>query len=681
MNKIISLILFLFSIIAFSQTPNNSNKQQKILTLIDSARYYVWSSPELSLQFSEKAEKQAKNIEFIEGMVFSIGIQSSAYYMQGFSDKALKKGIEAIKIAEKHNHTKGLASIANTIGLIYQDMGEYEKSIEYFNTCIKYAKINKKEFDTPINNKANSYYYLKDYKKSIQLHTEALKYRQERNDTSGIADCENDIGIIYTKLKEFEKAEKYIRSCYSTKEAIHDTEGVAFSAGDMADLYIVWDKPEKSIKYIDRTFEMAKAMNSPKYKEMCYSLYAKAYHKMGDNAKAYQYQLLFSNLRDSLRSNESIKQIANMQTKYETEKKEQALELKSFQLKNEKLVSKKATLQLYYALIGLFLVVILIIIILKSYRQKQKANKLLKEQKDEITEKNEELNQQNEEITAQRDQIEHQKEIVEEIHHEVEQSIDYATRLQGAILPETKILEKYLSDFFVLFKPKDKVSGDFYWWAHVENHTIITAADSTGHGVPGAFMSMLGASFLREIVQKEYITHTGVILRKLRKEIIKALKQKGEVGEQKDGMDMAIISIDHETNICQFSGANNPLYIINPNRKEWPQEAISFGEGLSGAEIKPNKMPIAIYEKMDNFTTHEIQLEKGDQLYMFSDGYADQFGGPKGKKFKYKAFKRLLLENADKPMQEQKEILNQAFENWRGDLEQIDDVVVVGIKI
>ncbi len=321
--------------------------------------------------------------------------------------------------------------------------------------------------------------------------------------------------------------------------------------------------------------------------------------------------------------------------------------------------------------------------ILKSFianKQLSLANDEITVQKNQIEQKNTELNQLIEEVTTQRDEIEKQKEIVEEIHYEVEQSIDYATRLQSTILPEEKLLGKHLTDHFVLFKPKDKVSGDFYWWTHIENHTIITAADCTGHGVPGAFMSMLGGSFLREIIEKEYITNTGLILKKLRKEIIKSLKQKGEVGEQKDGMDMAIISINHETNIVQFSGANNPLYIITNDKRNLTGFKNLLGiEGFY--ETKPNKMPIAIYEKMDNFTTHEIQLEKGDQLYMFSDGFADQFGGPKGKKFKYKPFKKLLLENADKPMTKQKEILNYAFENWKGNIEQVDDVVVIGIKI
>ena len=700
MNKLYSLILFFISIIGFAQTSNYTVPQQEILQLIDSADKCNWKTPALSIKIAEGAESKSNKINFIRGIIFSLRAQSMAYYIQGFTDKALEKGIKAIEISEKNNVSIGIATISNTIGLIYQDIKNYEKSIEYFDKTIEYGKKENKEIDTPLNNKANTLFFLKRYDESIKLHKQAMKLRAERGDSSGVADCKNDIGIIYTELKQFDKAFEYINSCYQIKETIKDIEGIAFSASDMANLYISWDKPEKAIKYIDRALEMAEIMDSPKYKEMCYGLYAKTYNLLNDYKSAYKYQLLFSNLRDSLKTNESIKQIAEMQTKYDTDKKEQALQLKSIQFEKEKLESKKKTIQRNYTFVGLVLVVVLIIIVLRSYRQKQKANILLNEQKNEITEKNEELNQQNEEITAQRDEIEKQKEVVEEIHHEISQSIDYAERLQGAILPESKILDKYVSEHFVLFKPKDKVSGDFYWWANVENHTIITAADSTGHGVPGAFMSMLGSSFLREIVQKEYVTHTGVILRKLRKEIVKALKQTGESGTQKDGMDMAIISIDHETNIVQYSGANNPLYIItNYELKITNEESASSVKlydnsklriknqpvGRQGSkllyEVKPDKMPIAIYEKMDNFTTHEIQLQKGDQLYMFSDGYADQFGGPKNKKFKYKPFKKLLIENAHKPMLEQKEILNTAFENWKGNIEQIDDVVVLGVKL
>lgn len=191
-------------------------------------------------------------------------------------------------------------------------------------------------------------------------------------------------------------------------------------------------------------------------------------------------------------------------------------------------------------------------------------------------------------------------------------------------------------------------------------------------------MSMLGSSLLREIVQKEGVTDTAEILEKLRVEIIASLKQKGDVGEQKDGMDIALIAIDHVSNCVQFSGANNPLYIITNSELE---EMEPLDDLEKFYEIKPDKMPIAVYDKMDPFTSRKIQLEKGDQIYLFSDGFADQFGGAKGKKFKYKTFKHVLSENRTKSMSEQKAVLEQVFIDWKGMLEQVDDVVVLGIKL
>lgn len=295
----------------------------------------------------------------------------------------------------------------------------------------------------------------------------------------------------------------------------------------------------------------------------------------------------------------------------------------------------------------------------------------------EIREKNEELSQQNEEISAQRDEIEaqrdmvtQQKEDIEEIHSKVTDSINYAKRIQTSALPDLSPLKKSLSDIFVLFKPKDVVSGDFYWYAEVENQIVITVADCTGHGVPGAFMSMLGMSMLKEIVVKEYITQPDVILRKLRKEVIKALGQTGEYGESKDGMDMSLCSINTETKTLQWSGANNPCLIVKDGEL---------------TDIKPDKMPIAIYEKMDKFTLHEIKLNMGDLIYLIGDGYPDQFGGPKGKKFMSKRLKELLLEISSKPMKEQHEILEDKLFDWMNnhgeEYEQVDDITIMGIKI
>ena len=263
------------------------------------------------------------------------------------------------------------------------------------------------------------------------------------------------------------------------------------------------------------------------------------------------------------------------------------------------------------------------------------------------------------EIREQRDQIAEQKQAITD-------SIQYAKRIQTAVLPPGELIEKVLPEHFILFKPRDIVSGDFYWLKQIDKYVVFTAADCTGHGVPGAFMSMLGVALLNEIVRRKEITRANQILEELRNQIKAALRQSGKAGEAKDGMDMALCILDLEEMKLQFAGAYNPLYLIR-------------GDEL--IETKADKMPVAIYLKMDNFTTHKIQVQKGDCLYLFSDGYADQFGGEKGKKFKSKAFKALLLSIQDKSMEEQRLAIDEAFENWRGDLEQVDDVCVIGVRI
>jgi serine phosphatase RsbU (regulator of sigma subunit) len=298
----------------------------------------------------------------------------------------------------------------------------------------------------------------------------------------------------------------------------------------------------------------------------------------------------------------------------------------------------------------------------------------------------------------QRAEIEKQKNEITEIHKEVQDSINYAERIQKAVLPSRELINDAFSEHFILFKPKDVVSGDYYWAFKNDNFFVITVADCTGHGVPGAFMSMLGISFLNEIVKDTKILSASKILDELRQKIIFALKQKGIAGEQKDGMDMSLCVIDLDTNVLQWAGANNPLYIVSEyditimtektSYKVFEDDTLKVSQNKL-FEIKPDKMPVAYYAKMDSFFNNVIQLRKTDQLYMFSDGYADQFGGPKGKKYKYKPFKRLILESCKKTMEEQKQILENSIEQWKAHVdestkktfEQIDDICIIGIKL
>ncbi len=277
---------------------------------------------------------------------------------------------------------------------------------------------------------------------------------------------------------------------------------------------------------------------------------------------------------------------------------------------------------------------------------------------------------------------------------ELTDSIEYASRIQRALLPSEKILFETLPKHFILFKPRDIVSGDFYWMTQKENKIFICAADCTGHGVPGAFMSMLGISFLNEIVIKAGITQSNLILDELRDYVMESLKQTGEgEDETKDGMDLSLCVIEKEKRRIQFSGAYNPIYYVRPlTDKE--KKMVEKGEELDVpqgdlynnnyllTQIRGDKMPIGISAKNhEPFSLHELDMKSGYTLYMFSDGYVDQFGGPEGKKFMAKAFKRLLLEVQDYPMEEQGKILDDTLIEWQGELPQVDDIIVIGIKL
>ncbi len=277
------------------------------------------------------------------------------------------------------------------------------------------------------------------------------------------------------------------------------------------------------------------------------------------------------------------------------------------------------------------------------------------------------------ELMLQKIEIQSQKDTLEVKNREITDSINYAKNIQDALLPSEEEFKYHFKDSFVLFKPKDIVSGDFYWIYEKDNLIFYATADCTGHGVPGGFMTMLGLSFLDDIVEGQNIQNPAEALNLMRDKIIGALKQTGNIGDSKDGMDITICCIDKKKKELTFSSANNDLYIIKNN---------SAGTQIKEfSEFKANRQPVGFHHLNKPFTKHTIALEEGDCIYTFTDGYADQFGGPKGKKFRYKQFQQILLNNSHMNFNVQKNILHSTVDQWRGNLEQIDDILVIGVKI
>lgn len=318
---------------------------------------------------------------------------------------------------------------------------------------------------------------------------------------------------------------------------------------------------------------------------------------------------------------------------------------------------EKQKLVLFFVIFALLLVIILGYYIFKGYKIKKEANIRLEEKNRTISLQKDEIEKQRDIASAQRDQIAYQK-------RHIEDSIIYAKRIQTALIPSLELFSDKL-EHFVLYKPLAIVSGDFYWVSDQGNIQVIIAADCTGHGVPGAFMSMLGVTMLNEIVNGKHILSPDQIIENLRQGLIKSLKQVPGEESIKDGMDIAVCIVDLEQDILWYSGANCPLYLVR---------------GTELIHYRADKMPAAIHYRMDPFKLHKINLQKGDAFYIFSDGYADQFGGPHQKKYMTNQLREVLVAMSGVPMLEQGEKLNRIFEEWRGDNPQVDDVTLLGVR-
>jgi serine phosphatase RsbU (regulator of sigma subunit) len=330
--------------------------------------------------------------------------------------------------------------------------------------------------------------------------------------------------------------------------------------------------------------------------------------------------------------------------------------------------NRSQILTIFFLILVLSLISIFAMLLIRANNNKKKTN--------------DELNSTNEELNNTLGIVNTQKKLIETAHSEITSSINYAKYIQSSVLPKSSQIESCFGEHFIFYKPKEIVSGDFYWCSGIGNLSVFAAVDCTGHGVPGAFMSMIATALLNEIVTKEQITNPASILHRLRTDVIESLQQQGETGEIKDGMDLALCVIDYSSMKLQFAGANSSMYIVR--RKDGNCIAgtkMISSDDYSLYELRGDRMPVSIHVTMENFTMLEFDIEHDDILYLFSDGYADQFGGPNTKKMQYKNFKKILLNHCVESMSDQKISIEGEFYKWKGEQSQVDDVLVAGIKV
>ena len=620
----------------------------KVLLLDAIAWEISYSSLQKGIDYSNQSYKLAKKINYERSYSRICNTQAAIYTDMAEIPKALDFCLEGLKYAKKCNQPRGQVSLYNSLGNIYSKRKDSQKSLYYYLQSVAIAKICQPDIlpVAPYGNIVGIYTANKKLDSAMYYANLCLDYNLKHKNKDRLSNNYISLSEIYYELKDTEKCLKAATDAVNASIAINDDYTLAHCYIQLSNAYYLKKDLKSAIDALDKaTICVKKTGDIPAFETIAeyYSIY---YEELGDFKNSLKYFKEYKMYRDSALNAETIQQEKNAEAKYENEKKQREMELLGEREKKNEIENQKKKIYLSAAILGIVVLGFVLVILYRNNVLKQKTNKSLE---------------------AFNKEINHQKELVEVKNKEITDSINYAKRIQQSILTSENYFKKHTTDFFILFKPKDIVSGDFYWALNHQQKFMLMTSDCTGHGVPGAMMSMMGINYLNEIVNEKGIANPAEILNQLRTDIIKALNPEGSLIETKDGMDCCLCSFDFKEMKLTYANANNNFYIIR---------------GKELIVSKSNKMPVGAGHSADkSFDEFVIDIKKGDLVITLTDGYADQFGGQKGKKFKYKQLEELLFTNAHLPLKDIKNKLNDAIEYWRGDLEQVDDICIIGVKI
>lgn len=615
-------------------TYNNLGVAFDYLGNYDSAVFYYEKGLELRIKSGK--------LNSVQGSLSNLGL---VYYLKGDLNKSLQYLFPSLKIAESTKDNNGMVSSLINIAIVYEKLKKYDESIALLKQAISIAEKMNWRADLALcyNNLGVIEVGRFNYQASLEHHFKALKIREEIGDKGGLAMSYQNIGSALYHLNQFNDAVGYLDKGLVLSDSISDLITSMEILNVKALASAKTNKKAEALQYVNRAIAIAENHQDYINRYQVYRAASVVYEANGQFKEALGYNKLYHQLLDSVENQENTNMLVEKEQAYKYEKKKQEDEFIANQerLKQEAEITRQ---NMFNYLLGLGILSLLIILgfILRSLKQRKKANELL---------------------TTRNNLIENQKKLIEEKNKDITDSIQYAKRLQQAILPTQKELN-YLKDHFILFEPKDIVSGDFYLVIPLsENDVIFGVIDCTGHGVPGGFVSIVAHNALMRAVKEFGIKEPAAILNKVNELIDEIFHKEGKDAIQ-DGMDIALCRLNNRE--LKFAGANNPIWIFDE------QNCI---------EIKGDKQPVGAYVHRKPFTQHTMRLQQGQLLVLFSDGYADQFGGPGGKKFKYSRMKELIQTNKQQHPEKIRKVLLENILSWRGTLEQIDDICVLGISI
>lgn len=613
--------------------------------------YRLKSEFNKAVECYNKAIAFASKINDVNKISICYNSMGDLYRSQNNYPKALEYFNSGLELARKNNNKIQLAFCYSCMGDIYTAQKDFAKAITYYEDAYKFASELKAKLQecNILSSMGLTYHVAKEEDKALDRFNKAILIAEEIGNKNKMAFCYTIIGDIYQLDAKYDEAGKAFDNAVKIAEETGDKSllsNVYYQAGSF---YLLTKKYDAAKKAGEEGFKLAKETETPDNLKNAANLLSKVYEAQNQTKQSLEMLRLFITMKDSVNNEENIKQFAAIEYKAKEAglKAEQlAREETNRAIARQKDEELKRQKTIRYAFtIGFGLVLILVIVVFRNLQENKKKNRI---------------------ITAQKKEVEHQKELVDEKNKEITDSITYARRLQDAILPPLKMVKEVFPESFVLYLPKDIIAGDFYWMEHSGDFTFIAAADSTGHGVPGAMVSVVCSNALNRSLKEFKLTDPGSVLDKARELVLETFaKSEGDV---KDGMDISLLCINRKQKTVSWAGANNPLWYISP------------GSGQL-SELKANKQPIGKTDNPLPFTPHAIPYAEGTTIYLITDGYADQFGGPKGKKLKYKPLQEILISNQDKSLSEQKDLLENKFREWKADHEQVDDVTILGVKI
>lgn len=618
-----------------------------------------------------------------------LGNIGNVYSYKNYHSKAIEYYSRAIVFFEKENNELGLANLYGMLGNVKYKNQNYNDAIDSYNSGrLLFIKLGIKGGEVVSEmNIGNCHKKLNEVDSAFVYYNRALeKYNALGNMPYYKAMCLANIGNLYALDKEFVEAEKYLLEAEKVFSQINNSYSIAQINLDLADVYLRVNKLNLAYEKINKGREIVEEQEFYYLKLNVNRLLWDYYKHKEDYQSAHYWLNEYMLVNDSLQRIDRNENVDFILAQFETERKEREIEILKKNDEISQLMIRRKTLNLYFVVLGLTIALVFIGFLYKSFRRVKRMNNLLAFQNVEIGQQKEEITSQRDEIESQCDMLEDQNEVLERFQTHTNQSLRYAQSIQAAILPSDKILQQISSEFFVIIKPCELVSGDFFWATVFDDYRVFCVADCTGHGVPGAFMSILGITALNDIVSRHKVSKPNEILGYLKESVIEALSQNDPEQLHKDGMDIALCVFNTKTRELQFAGAGLPLWVVS---NELPESILMNcvaepinKNGFTLCEFKGDIMPVGQSPLNTEFTNHSFKLDNSSiSVYLSTDGYIDQRGGKEGKKFQKRQLLEQIISIQDNSFEDQKQIVENTFQKWMGNYSQIDDVTILGIKL